>query len=65
MGERGIDISGKTPRVFDLSQIDDYARVISFGCLVKEALPAKIQQRIENWFYIHIKEFGFYLIGVI
>lgn len=49
MKEKGIDILGKSPKLFDPSKIDEYARVISLGCLVKEAFADNVQKRIEDW----------------
>lgn len=49
MKEKGIDLSDRKPKLFDPSKIDEYARVISFGCLVKEVFPEDVQKRIEDW----------------
>lgn len=47
MAEAGVDISGKIPRPLDLSRLDDYQRIISFGCIVKSVFPAR--DRLEEW----------------
>ena len=49
MKEKGIDMLNAKPKQFDESRIDEYARIISFGCLLKEAFSTDIQKRIEDW----------------
>lgn len=49
MQEKGLDISDKKPKLFDPQTIGDYARVISFGCLVKSAFADDVQRKIEDW----------------
>ncbi|MEX1997814.1 MAG: arsenate reductase ArsC [Candidatus Andersenbacteria bacterium] len=49
MQEKGIDISSQSPKQFDPTSVNQYERLISFGCLVKEAFPPDIQERIEDW----------------
>jgi arsenate reductase len=47
MAEKGVDISHATPKALDLSTLDDYERIISFGCIVKSVFPAA--ERLEEW----------------
>jgi len=47
MAELGIDISGNTPKPVDLSRLEEYGRIISFGCIVKSVFPAR--DRLEEW----------------
>jgi arsenate reductase (thioredoxin) len=47
MLEAGIDISGNSPKQLDLSRLDEFGRIISFGCIIKAAFPAK--DRLEEW----------------
>jgi arsenate reductase len=47
MAERGIDISQATPKALDLSGMEDYERIISFGCIVKSVFP--VAERLEEW----------------
>ena len=47
MREVGIDISGNQPKKLDLSRLDEYSRIISFGCIAKAAFPVK--ERLEEW----------------
>ncbi len=47
MREVGIDISGAIPKLFRLSEIDRFDRIISFGCIAKAAFPAP--ERLEEW----------------
>jgi len=47
MAEAGLDISGKVPRQLEPSGLDDYERIISFGCIVKSVFPAR--DRLEEW----------------
>ncbi len=45
--ELGLDISGATPKALDTGSLDDYDRIISFGCIAKAAFPAR--DRLEEW----------------
>ena len=47
MREEGIDISGNVPKKLDPSRLDEFDRIISFGCIAKAAFPAK--ERLEEW----------------
>jgi arsenate reductase len=47
MREAGIDISGNSSKKLDLSRLDEFGRIISFGCIAKAAFPAK--DRLEEW----------------
>lgn len=49
MREKGIDLKNAKPKQFVPEKVEEYARVISFGCLVKSAFPKKFQERIEEW----------------
>jgi len=49
MRERNIDIKNTHPKRFDPENIGQYERVISFGCLVKEAFSKETQEKIEDW----------------
>ena len=53
MREKGIDLTSKKPKLFVPERINEYQKVISFGCLVKEFFSADVQGRIEEW---HIKD---------
>ena len=43
----GIDISGNSSKRLDLARLDEFDRIISFGCIAKAAFPAK--DRLEEW----------------
>jgi arsenate reductase len=47
MAEAGMDISRARPKPLDLSRLDDFQRIISFGCIVKSVFPAR--DRLEEW----------------
>ncbi len=47
MAEAGIDISEAVPKQLDLSGLDEFDRIISFGCIVKSIFPAR--DRLEEW----------------
>ncbi len=47
MREAGLDISGKTPKKFHLSDIDNYQKIISFGCVARAAFPKP--EALEEW----------------
>jgi protein-tyrosine-phosphatase len=47
MAEDEIDISRASPQPLDLSRLDAFARIISFGCIVKSVFPAR--DRLEEW----------------
>ena len=49
MRERNIDIKNTHPKRFDPENIGQYERVISFGCLVKQAFSKEVQEKIEDW----------------
>jgi arsenate reductase (thioredoxin) len=47
MREAGIDISGNSSKKLDIGRLDEFSRIISFGCIAKAAFPAK--DRLEEW----------------
>jgi protein-tyrosine-phosphatase len=47
MAEVGIDISAAAPKPLDLDNLDEYSRILSFGCIVKSLFPAR--ERLEEW----------------
>lgn len=47
MAEEGLDISANRPKALDLERLDDFERIISFGCIVKSVFPAR--DRLEEW----------------
>lgn len=47
MAEVGLDISQTYPKSLDLSRLDEFHRIISFGCIVKSVFPAR--DRLEEW----------------
>jgi len=47
MLEVGIDISGNETKTLDLSHLEEFNRIISFGCIAKAAFPAR--DRLEEW----------------
>lgn len=47
MAEMGLDISHAQPKALDLDRLDEFARIISFGCIVKSVFPAR--ERLEEW----------------
>lgn len=47
MAEEGLDISTNRPKALDLERLDDFERIISFGCIVKNVFPAR--ERLEEW----------------
>ncbi len=47
MREVGLDISGNASKPLDLSRLDEFDRIISFGCIAKAAFPAR--DRLEEW----------------
>lgn len=49
MKEKGIDIQNTKPKKFDPETIDQYEKIISFGCLVKSVFSQEIQEKIEDW----------------
>ncbi len=53
MNEIGIIIEDTQPKLFFPDKASEYARLISFGCIVKKAFSKKIQLRIEEW---HIED---------
>lgn len=40
MQEKGIDISGHTPKLLDMKRLPEFNRVITMGCGVAESCPA-------------------------
>jgi len=46
MREAGIDLRGREPREFDFESINDYERIVSFGCIVKATFPGN--ERLEG-----------------
>ena len=49
MAEIGLDLSGARTKKFKISKIGEYAKIISFGCIVKSVLPKDVQSKIEEW----------------
>lgn len=47
MAEEGLDLSGASPKPLDLSRLEGFDRIISFGCIVKSVFPAR--DRLEEW----------------
>lgn len=47
MLEAGMDLSDNVSKKLDLSRLDEFDRVISFGCIAKAAFPAR--DRLEEW----------------
>jgi arsenate reductase len=47
MTEKGLDISGAVPKPLDPARLDEFQRIISFGCIVKSVFPAR--DRLEEW----------------
>lgn len=47
MREVGIDLSGHTSKQLDVSRLDGFDRIVSFGCIVKATFPAA--NRLEEW----------------
>lgn len=47
MEEVGLDISSATPKVLDLGRLEEFDRIISFGCIARAAFPAR--DRLEEW----------------
>lgn len=45
--EIGIDLRGHEPVRFNFASIDEYERIISFGCIVKATFPGN--ERLEEW----------------
>jgi protein-tyrosine-phosphatase len=48
MAETGLDLSGARTKKFEIAKIDEYAKIISFGCIVKSVLPKNVQPKIEE-----------------
>lgn len=49
MREKGMDISQTKTKKMDISKMNDYAKIISFGCLVKCSLQGKTRSAMEQW----------------
>lgn len=49
MKERGIDISGNTPRLLTEQLVRDADVIITMGCSIEEACPAPILKRSIDW----------------
>lgn len=47
--EKGYLTKTLIPKQLDLSTIDSYERIISFGCIVKSALPDCVLKKFEEW----------------
>ncbi|MBC7231176.1 MAG: arsenate reductase ArsC [Actinobacteria bacterium] len=47
LAEEGLDISANVPKLLDLGRLDEFDRIISFGCIVKSVFPAR--DRLEEW----------------
>ena len=50
MQERDISLVGKKPKRFFPEKVNEYEKVVSFGCLVKSYFSPDIQGRIEEWY---------------
>lgn len=53
MSEIGFELSDNRTKIFKNEKAGGYAKIISFGCIVKSALPEDIRSRIEEW---HIED---------
>lgn len=49
MSEIGFDLSMNGTKMFEKGKAGSYAKIISFGCIVKSVLPKDIRSRIEEW----------------
>lgn len=49
MAEKNLDLKGAQPKLFLPEKINDYERIISFGCLVKSFFSPEVQEKIEEW----------------
>lgn len=49
MAEKNLGLKGAKPKLFLPEKINDYERIISFGCLVKSFFSPEVQERIEEW----------------
>jgi len=49
MSERGIPLADTKPKLFQLQDIGQYEKVISFGCLVKATLDKEVQNKLTEW----------------
>lgn len=49
MSEIGSDISRSGPKQFYPERTNDFVKIISFGCIVKSALPENVRSKIEEW----------------
>jgi arsenate reductase len=47
MTEMGLDISENQPKKLAMERLDEYAKIVSFGCIAKGALPHP--ERVDEW----------------
>jgi len=52
MAKIGLDLSDARTKIFEIKKIDEYAKIVSFGCIVKRVLPNIIQPKIDEWHII-------------
>ena len=49
MRERGIDISGQTPKALTMEMMDKADVLVSMGCGVQESCPLPLRDDLINW----------------
>lgn len=49
MADRGIDLRGQIPKGIDLEFAEQADRIITMGCSVEEACPARLLPKVEDW----------------
>jgi len=49
MAEIGLELSDAKTKIFKKENAGNYAKIISFGCIVKSTLPNNVQGKIEEW----------------
>lgn len=49
MREKGMDLSQTKTKKLDIAKMNDYAKIISFGCLVKCSLQLRNHSAMEQW----------------
>lgn len=49
MAEKGIDLLGQAPKGIDLEFAEQADRIITMGCSVEEACPARLLPKVEDW----------------
>jgi len=53
MAEKDIDLDNAKIKKFNSNEVDQYEKIISFGCIVKSFFDIEIQNKIEEW---HIED---------